>query len=83
MTGVQGGMRTGVTRFLSRERGISCIPILRFLLVAMVTVSARLQAFGPRKSVLLIIISLSSRNRSLEVLFFGITSMRSPLDCFV
>ena len=83
MTGVQGGMRTGVTRFLSRERGISCILTLRFLLVAMVTVSDRLQAFGPRKSVLLIIISLSSRNRSLEVLFFGITSMRSPLDCFV
>ena len=63
MTGVQGGMRTGVTRFLSVEKGISCVPELRFLLVAIVTVSDRLQSSGHWKSVLLSVISLSSRNR--------------------
>ena len=52
MTGVQGGMRTGVTRFLSVEKGISCVSELRFLLVAIVTVSDRLQTSGLRKSVL-------------------------------
>ena len=62
MTGVQGGMRTGVTRFLSVEKGISCVPELRFLLVAIVTVSDRLQTSGLWKSVLLSVISLSSRS---------------------
>ena len=63
MTGVQRGMRAGVTRFLSVGKGICCISELRFLFVAIVTVSDRLQASGPRKSVLLSVISLSSRNR--------------------
>ena len=60
---VQRGMRAGVTRFLSVERGSCCIFELRFLFVAMVTVSDRLQSSGPRKSVLLSVISLSSRIR--------------------